>query len=129
MATKWGTKEELLALAATAKSVGIGLYWDAVLNHKFAADHRERCLAIEVDREDRNRAISDKHEIEAWVGFDFLGRGDKYSEMKWHWYHFSGVDWDAKGPDGKGQSGIFKIEGDIRMGWAAVPDVDGEKGN
>ena len=95
VATKWGTKEELLRLAHTAKENGVGIYWDAVLNHKFAADHRERCQAVEVDPDDRNRVVSDQYEIDAWVGFDFPGRGDKYSAFKYHWYHFSGVDYNA----------------------------------
>jgi len=123
--TKWGTKEELLKLARTAKENGVGLYWDAVLNHKFAADHREKCQAIEVDPEDRNRQISEQYEIDAWVGFDFPGRGDKYSEMKYHWYHFGGVDYNAA--DGK--SSIYKIMGEKSQGWAKTPEVDGEKGN
>lgn len=48
--TKWGTKQELLDLAATAAKVGVGLYFDAVLNHKAAADHKEKCRATEVDQ-------------------------------------------------------------------------------
>lgn len=47
--TKWGTKEELMDLAKDANEVGIGIYWDAVLNHKAAADHTEKCRAVEVD--------------------------------------------------------------------------------
>ena len=125
VATKWGTKEELLRLAHTAKENGVGIYWDAVLNHKFAADHRERCQAVEVDPDDRNRAVSDQYEIDAWVGFDFPGRGDKYSAFKYHWYHFSGVDYNAA----NGQKAIYKIVGEQSMGWAETPDVDGEKGN
>ena len=58
MGTKWGTKDELLQLARTAKEKGVGLYWDAVLNHKFAADHREKCQAIEVNPENRNEHVS-----------------------------------------------------------------------
>jgi alpha-amylase len=51
VATKWGTKEELMSLFQEAKKVGLGIYWDAVLNHKAAADHKERCRAVEVDQE------------------------------------------------------------------------------
>jgi len=124
-ATKWGSKDELLSLASTAKSHGVGLYWDAVLNHRFAADHKEKCKARQVNPDDRNEFVSDLYEIEAWVGFDFPGRGDKYSSQKYHWYHFSGVDYDAR----NGKSAIYKIMGDMGEGWAAVGDVDGEKGN
>ena len=47
--TKWGSKEDLVKLGAKAKEVGLGLYWDAVLNHKAGADRKEKCQAIEVD--------------------------------------------------------------------------------
>lgn len=50
-ATKWGTKEELLDLSHKANEVGVGLYWDAVLNHKASADYKEKCMAVEVDSE------------------------------------------------------------------------------
>ena len=48
-ATKWGSKEDLMALVARAEEVGVELMWDAVLNHKAAADFKEKCMAIEVD--------------------------------------------------------------------------------
>jgi len=123
--TKWGTKEELLKLAHTAKDNGVGLYWDAVLNHKFAADRKEKCQAAEVDPEDRNTFTSDKYQIEAWVGYDFPGRKGKYSKQKYHWYHFSGVDFNAA----NGKTAIYKIMGDKSQGWADDDEVDGEKGN
>lgn len=47
--TKWGNKEQLLKLSKEAQNVGVGLYWDAVLNHKASADHKEKCKAVEVD--------------------------------------------------------------------------------
>lgn len=48
-ATKWGTKEELVEMVETANANGIGVYWDAVLNHRAAADYTERCQAMKVD--------------------------------------------------------------------------------
>ena len=48
--TKWGTKKELLELCKEADRVGVGLYIDAVLNHKAAADHTEKCRAVRVDQ-------------------------------------------------------------------------------
>ncbi|KAI1456458.1 glucan 1,4-alpha-maltohexaosidase [Annulohypoxylon moriforme] len=125
VSTKWGTKDELLKLCSTAKDHGVGIYFDAVLNHKFAADHKEKCLAVEVDPDDRNKEVSDKYEIEAWVGFDFPGRGDKHSKTKYHWYHFSGVDFNARNE----KTAIYKIMGDKSQGWAEDGDVDSEKGN
>lgn len=47
--TKWGTKEELLSLSKKSQELGIGLYWDAVLNHKAAADKKEKVKVVEVD--------------------------------------------------------------------------------
>ncbi|KAH8599463.1 glycoside hydrolase superfamily [Bisporella sp. PMI_857] len=123
--TKWGTKEELVKMVKKANEVGIGIYWDAVLNHKAAADHKEKCRAQEVDPNDRTRAISDPYEINGWLGFDFKARGDKYSEQKYHWYHFSGTDYNAD----NNKTAIYKILGDDTKGWADSGDVDGEKGN
>ena len=48
-ATKWGSKEELQSFASRARDLGIGIYWDAVLNHKAGADSTERCQAVKVD--------------------------------------------------------------------------------
>lgn len=128
MATKWGTKAQLLELARNGKEYGVGLYWDAVLNHRFGADHRERCKAVEVDANDRRVRVSGEYEIDAWVGFDFPGRGDQESTMKYHWYHFSGVDFNADDPGKAGT--IYQILGEQSQGWAKSPDdVDGEKGN
>lgn len=38
-----------MELSKTAKDHGIGLYWDAVLNHKAAADKKEKVQVVEVD--------------------------------------------------------------------------------
>lgn len=121
-ATKWGSKEELLELSKAAKENGIGLYWDAVPNHKAGADKTERFKVIEVDENDRTKEVSEPYEIEGWVGFDFPGRGDKYSSMKWHWEHFSGTDFNQE----NGKKAIYKILGDNK-GWSRT--VDKEQGN
>ncbi|KAF7904752.1 hypothetical protein EAF00_002086 [Botryotinia globosa] len=123
--TKWGNKEDLVKMVKKANDVGVGIYWDAVLNHKAAADHKEKCLAQEVDEEDRTKNISDPYEIEGWLGFDFPGRGDKYSKQKYHWYHFSGTDYN----DANQKTAVYKILGDKTKDWADDGDVDSEKGN
>ncbi|ESZ90427.1 glucan 1,4-alpha-maltohexaosidase [Sclerotinia borealis F-4128] len=123
--TKWGNKEELLKMVKKANEVGMGIYWDAVLNHKAGADHKEKCQAQEVDEEDRTKTISDPYEIDAWLGFDFPGRGQKFSKQKYHWYHFSGTDYNANND----QTAIYKILGDKTKDWANADDVDSEKGN
>ncbi|SMR46955.1 unnamed protein product [Zymoseptoria tritici ST99CH_3D1] len=119
--TKWGTKDELLELSAKAKESGIGLYWDAVLNHKAGADKREKAHAVEVDEHDRNTEVSDAYQISAWLGFDFPGRGEKYSKQKYHWYHFSGTDWDAANE----RKAIFKLKGEGKSWSESVDDEDG----
>lgn len=47
--TKWGTKNDLYALAQESKRLGMGLMWDAILNHRGFADETEMVEAVEVD--------------------------------------------------------------------------------
>lgn len=47
--TKWGLKEELVQLVNTANDHGIGILFDAVLNHKAGADGTENVVAVKVD--------------------------------------------------------------------------------
>ena len=49
--TKWGLKSNLKDFVAEAKRIGIGIYWDAVLNHKAGADRQESTEVIEVELE------------------------------------------------------------------------------
>jgi len=65
--TKYGTKEELLELAKTAKECDVVIYVDTVLNHKFGADERERFKVKEVDKDDRTKAISGLYDIEVRI--------------------------------------------------------------
>ncbi|KAK7710012.1 hypothetical protein SLS57_008510 [Botryosphaeria dothidea] len=130
--TKWGSREELRELIDRAKSLGIAIIWDAVLNHKTAGDTTEECWAVEVDPEDRRKEITKPRKIEPWIHYSFPGRGDKYSSMKWHWEHFNGTDWDQRAerhaiykiidpPDAKGRRSKGGKD------WAQ--DVDDENGN
>ncbi|OLN96754.1 Glucan 1,4-alpha-maltohexaosidase 1 [Colletotrichum chlorophyti] len=120
-ATKWGPKEDLLELCRVAKENDVGIFWDAVLNHKAGADRTERCRAVEVDENDRTKEVSDAYEIEAWLGFDFPGREDKYSSLKWHWEHFSGTDWNQENE----RKAIYKILGDNKDWSQSVGDENG----
>lgn len=72
--------------------------------------------------EDRTTQIAQPETIAGWVGFDFPGRGDKYSKMKYHWQHFTGVDWD----DAKQTHALYKTIGH-QKDWAT--DVSDEHGN
>ncbi|MCJ1308473.1 hypothetical protein MMC25_002126 [Agyrium rufum] len=120
--TKWGSKEDLLVLAKRVEECGMGLCWDAVLNHKAAADHTELCMAVEVDPKNRLKEIAAPKEIEAWIGFSFPGRAGKYSSQKYGSKHFSGTDYDAK----TGKVAVYRILGE-KKAWAK--DVATEHGN
>ena len=120
--TKYGTKQELQEAIAALHEHGVSVYLDAVLNHKAGGDRTERMQVVEVSRENRNETIGEPFEIEAWTGFEFPGRGDRYSSFKWHWYHFSGTDYDNLTQ----RDGIFRIMGN---GKAWSDGVDGENGN
>jgi alpha-amylase len=71
---------------------------------------------------ERIQEISKPLKIHGWTGFNYPGRGEMYSSMKYHWQHFSGVDWDDKGK----KQQIFKTLGPNKD-WA--PDVSDELGN
>lgn len=109
----------------SSEYIGTNHLSSQVLNHKAAADHKEKCQAQEVNEEDRTKTVSDPYEIDAWLGFDFPGRGDKHSKQKYHWYHFSGTDYNAANE----KTAIYKILGNKTKDWADSGDVDSEKGN
>jgi alpha-amylase len=97
--TRWGTKEEFLNALSAAKAQGIQVYEDIVFNHKNGADETEEVEAVAVDRENRNNpppGQGQRQLIEVWSRFLFPGRGDIYSPMKWHWYHFDATDFNQK---------------------------------
>ncbi len=97
--TKYGTKDEYVDAVRTCRQNGIQIYADVVFNHKMAADYEEEFEAIPYEPGNRNNALGGSRKIKAWTGFNFPGRGDKYSSMKWHWYHFDSVDYNSYEPD------------------------------
>lgn len=120
VATKYGTKKELLEAIDALHAVGIQVYADIVLDHKMGADKPEIVLAKEVDPENRFRIGNDSKEIVAWTHYFFPGRQKKYSDFEWHWYHFTGIDWDAWSKESR----VYLFDG---KEWAE--QVDREKGN
>ena len=119
--TKYGTKDEYVEAVRTCRQNGIQIYADVVFNHKMAADFEEEFDAIPYDPRDRHRPLGDRRKIKAWTGFDFPGRGDKYSTMKWRWYHFDSVDYNSYEPDFKA---VWKM-----ADKSFETKVDLEKGN
>lgn len=111
--TKYGSKQEYLDLITALKEAAIKPIADIVLNHKANGDHKERFFVIKMNSENRQEALTEPYEIEGWTGFDFPGRNGCYNDFKWHWYHFTGLDYDAK----NNETGIYMITGDNK-GWA-----------
>ena len=120
--TKYGTKEELIAMINELHKYQISVYLDAVMNHKAGADYTEKFMAQEVDPQQREKTTSDPYEIEGWTGYNFEGRGDKYSDFKWHWYHFTGTDYNVQNK----KNAIYRIVGENKY-WSE--GVDNENGN
>ena len=120
--TKYGTLEELRELIDEIHKHDMHVYADVVLNHKAGADFTETFRAIQVDENDREKEISDVHDIEGWTGFNFPGREGKYSDFEWNFNHFTGTDYDQK----EDVTGVFKILGENKSWSEGVSD---EKGN
>ena len=118
--TKYGTKDEYLVAIRNLKENNIKVLADIVLNHKLGADEAEDVLAVQDDPENRNISLTSAMPIKAWTKYTFPGRGDTYSNFKWDWTHFHGVDWD----ENTKKSSVFKFYG---KKWDE--DVDKEKGN
>jgi alpha-amylase len=122
VATKYGNRDELLSAVDALHAAGICVYADIVLNHKAAADETEEITVVEVDRNNRNRVISDPYTITAWTRFTFPGRQGKYSSFVWGWQHFTATDYDQR----TGRSSIFRIVGENK---SFSDKVDHELGN
>ncbi|PWN24529.1 thermostable alpha-amylase [Jaminaea rosea] len=119
--TKYGTRAQLEAAMRELRKNGIACYMDAVLNHKLGANRTETFRVQQVDDNDRTKPIGEERDIEGWTGFDFPGRGGKYSDFKYNFNHFTGVDYDQK----TGDKGVFRILGKNK---SFADDVDQEKG-
>ncbi len=118
--TKYGTKDEYLMAIKTLQENNIDVIADIVLNHKLGADETEEVLAVQDDDSDRNVSLTDAKPIKAWTKYTFPGRENKYSDFKWNWTHFHGVDWD----EATSTTSIYKFYG---KHWD--DNVDKEKGN
>ncbi|WP_424244333.1 alpha-amylase [Elusimicrobium posterum] len=120
--TKYGTKQELKEAIDELHKHGIQVYLDTVLNHKAGADFTEKFMAQEVNWNNREQTVSDPYEIEGWTGFNFPGRNKKYSDFEWHYYHFTGTDYNKA----NGKKALYRILGDGKN-WSG--GVDNENGN
>lgn len=118
--TKYGTKKEYIEMVKEVQKSGIDIYADIVLNHKIGADETEYIQAEEFNACSRNQMVGDEKTILGWTKFNFPGRKNKYSDFKWNWTHFDGIDWDQN----QTRNAIYKFVG---KSWEE--DVDDENGN
>lgn len=120
--TKYGSKDEYLEAIEEAHKYNIQIYADVVFNHKAGADQTEWVKAGRVYYDNRNFFYGEETWIEAWTQFTFPGRGNKYSDFKWNYKHFDGVDWAQN----LNESSIFKF---LSRGkdWDGI--VSGQYGN
>ena len=119
--TKYGTKDEYLNTIKVLHENNLKVIADIVFNHKMGADETEDVLAVIDDSNDRNVSISENAiPIKVWTKYVFPGRNNCYSDFKWNWTHFHGIDWD----ENTGKSAIYKFYG---KHWDE--DVDKENGN
>lgn len=116
-ATKYGNKDELLNAITELHEQSIGVLADAVFNHKAGGDELEKFFVKRVDENDRTKFTSDPFEIEAWTKFTFPGRGDTYSNFKWDFRCFSGIDW----ANDLQESAIFSIQNEVGDDFEDVP--------
>ena len=117
--TKYGTKQQLLAACAAARAAGIRIYADAVFNHKMGGDSQEEVEATPYNPDDRTQTTGEMTTITPWTHFAFPGRKGQYSNMQWHWHHFTAVDDD----DGSGTKIFLFRDKEFDR------NVDSEKGN
>lgn len=118
IATKYGTKKDLMDAIEGCHENDIRVYADIVMNHKAGADDTEVFQVMEVDPNDRTKEISEPFDIEGWTKFTFPGRDGTHSSFQWGFEHFNGTDYDAM----EGRTGIFRIIGDHKTWNEAVDD-------
>ncbi len=118
--TKYGSKDEYLNCIQVLKQAGIEVYADIVLNHKMGADALQTIPATKVDWGNHNVEVEGMETVQVATKFTFPNRKNKYSDFKWNWTHFAGIDYDEKGK----QHAIFKFKD---KNWS--DEVDEEFGN
>ncbi|MCT0202808.1 alpha-amylase [Synechococcus sp. CS-603] len=106
--TKYGSKDDYVRAVETAKEAGIRVYADVVLNHKMGADNFEEVTATPMSEANRHEAIDEPRTVKVWTHFNFPGRQGQYSEMEWHWWHFTAIDYDDNNPD---YEAVYLFEG------------------
>jgi alpha-amylase len=117
--TKYGTRDEYLRAIRTAQSRGIQVYADIAFNSRIGADEEETCWATPFSPENHRIQTGDKQQIRAWTNFTFPGRRGKYSELQWHWWHFTGTDRNSADPESRA---VFLFDGKSFESASAATD-------
>ncbi|MGZ8537954.1 MAG: alpha-amylase, partial [Flavisolibacter sp.] len=121
--TKYGTKQEYIDAIKTLHENKIQVYVDIVINHLGGGDETERVPVLKMNPDNRNEAISEPYEIEAFTKFTYPARKGKYSAFQWDHTCFSGVDYDHS----KKEKGIYKILNTHGADWEEM--LTDEMGN
>jgi alpha-amylase len=121
--TKYGTRQEYIEALEAIRATGMQAMVDIVLNHKAGGDEIEKIQVVQVNPDNRNEAISEPFEIEAFTKFTFPGRQKKYSAFEWNYMCFTGVDYAYN----LSEDGIFRIINSYGDEWQEM--IDDEKGN
>lgn len=138
--TKDGTRAEYEEAMQACQAVRIEVYADAVVDHKMWADKTKDELTTSYDPSNRNRALEGDQPVRALTLFQLEARGDQYSSMKRHWYHFDAVDgkdarpyfrdtWKIQGASFKVNVGLEKGNDNYLMGRGLTinhPEVRGK---
>ncbi len=106
--TKYGNKAELIDACAKLREHGVHVYADIVLNHLMGGDNLEEIRATPHSDSNRHEKEGEPTTIAAHTNFTFPGRNGKYSDMQWHWWHFTAVDTDANHPE---RRSVYLFEG------------------
>ncbi len=120
--TKYGTKQQYIDAVQAAHGKNIQIYGDVVLNHKAGADDTEWVKAVRMRSDNRNFSYGEETWVEVWTEFVFPGRKNQYSDFKWCYRHFDGVDWAQN----LNEKAVFKFLG-LGKDWEKM--VSGEHGN
>ncbi len=115
--TKYGSKDEYIECVKKLEENGIQVYADIVLNHKMGADFIQTIPATKVDWQDHQKQVSELETVKVATKFTFPGRKGKYSDFKWNWTHFDGIDYNME----NGEKSLFKFKD---KDWEEA--VDGE---
>jgi alpha-amylase len=121
--TKYGTRKEYLEAIDALHQHGISVYADIVLNHLGGGDETETIQVVKMDPDNRNEPISGPYAIEAFTNFHYPSRAGMYSDFKWNYTCFSGVDYDHK----TGETAIYNILNEHGHDWEEM--ISEEKGN